>query len=105
MSSQAFSIRKNLTEDDIINISISITEYIITWQSMAPELKLTEPLKLHVLTHVLEYCIMFKCTPANYGEQDGESLHRCFKKDLDHFKTQGNKALKATVKKFNAANF
>ena len=27
-----------------------------------------------------EFCAKFKCTPAAYGEQDGESLHRCFKK-------------------------
>ena len=105
MSVQAFTIRKNLSEDDLINISVSITEYIMTWQNMAPILKLTEPLKLHTLIHVLEYCIKFKCTPANFSEQDGESLHRVFKKDLEHFKTQGNKALKAAVKKFNATNF
>ena len=105
MSQLAFSIRKNLTDDDIVNISIAITEYIITWQGMAPQLKLTEPLKLHVLSHVLEYCIRFRSTPANYSEQDGESLHRSFKNVLEQFKTQGNNALKAAVKKFNASNF
>ena len=45
---------------------------------MAPKLKLTEPLKLHILVHVLEFCAKFKCTPAAYGKQDRESLHRCF---------------------------
>ena len=105
MSVLAFNIRKNLTDDEVKDISIAITEYIMTWQSMAPELKLTEPLKLHVLVHVLEFCSKFKCTPAAYGEQDGESLHRCFKKVLDQAKTQGIKSVQVAVKKFNASNF
>ena len=104
MSFLAFTLRTSLT-DDVKDISLAITEYIMTWQNMAPKLKLTEPLKLHILVHVLEFCAKFKCTPAAYGEQDGESLHRCFKKVLDQAKTQEKKSIQVAVKKFNASNF
>ena len=105
MSSLAFSIRKYLTESDLVNISIAIVEYIFTWQSIAPDLKLSEPLKLHILLHVLEFCDRYKCTTASYSEQDGESLHRCFRKVLDRTKGQGKKSLEVAVKRFNASNF
>ena len=55
--------------------------------------QLTEPLKLHVIAvHVLEFCDTFRCTPAAFGEQDGESLHRMFWEVFDSVRAQGDKA-------------
>ena len=75
------------------------------WQQLSTPLGLGHPLKLHVLVHVLHFCVAFRCTPATYGEQDGEMAHRRFASLADKFATMGTAALAHTTKMFNAARF
>ena len=47
----------------------------------------------------------YQCTPAAFGEQDGEMLHRRFRETLESFINLGDKALLHAVKVWNACNF
>ena len=101
-----FSIHIDLTDDDIVNIAISIREVLNQWEYLKNTLGLSETVKLHVYAmHCLEFAMQHKCTPASYGEQDGEMLHRRFKQTLESYKTLGKKALLYTVKMWNFWNF
>ena len=67
---------------------------------------LSETVKLHVYAaHCLPFAIKHKCTPAAYGEQDGEMLHRRFRQTLEPYKTLGKKALLHAGKVWNSWNF
>ena len=101
-----FSIKTELTEDDLSNIDVSIREVLLQWKCLKHSLCLSETVKLHVYAmHCLDFAIKYKCTPASYGEQDGEMLHRRFKHTLENYKTLGKKALLHTVKMWNSWNF
>jgi hypothetical protein len=98
--------RCNLSDEDIVDISQYIIEFVSTWQHYETYyISLTEPVKLHILAvHVLEFCIRYRCTPAQFGEQDGESLHHAFNVLYKSVKAQGKNALKFATKKFSACN-
>lgn len=102
-----FSVRSDLSDEDIFSIALTIQEFTNMWDYYRRNgLALTNPLKLHVLAvHVLEFCTKFRCTPAAYGEQDGESLHRRFWRLWDTVKAQSYRAMLTAVKHFNAGNF
>ena len=103
-----FSIKKNLSDDDIFLIAVSIREVLLEWQALkdSKSLDLHDTLKLHIYAvHCLEFAIRNNCTPSSYGEQDGEMLHRRFKETLIAYKNLGNKALLYTVKLWNFWNF
>ena len=101
-----FTSKNNLTDDDIVDISLSIREVLIEWDCLKDSLGLSETVKLHVFAvHCLEFAIKHRCTPSAYGEQDGEMLHRRFKETLVVYKTLGKKALLHTVQKWNSWNF
>ena len=101
-----FSIKTELTDDDLANIAISIREVVFQWDCLKDSLCLSETVKLHVYAvHCLEFTIKHKCTPATYSEQDGEMLHRRFKQTLEVYKTLGKKALLHAVKMWNYWNF
>merc|ERR1711974_385582 len=107
MLSLAFSIRYDLTDAEIYEIAEGIHEFVALWQyHSTADLQLTSPLKLHILAvHVVEFCNRYKCTPASFGEQDGESLHRKFYIQWDSVKAQGDNAIPFTVKSMTARNF
>ena len=66
----------------------------------------SKTLKLHIYAvHCLDIVMKFRCTPATFGEQDGEMLHRRFRKNLESYKTQGKKALLHAVKVWNSWSF
>lgn len=102
-----FSVRSELTDEDIFAIALTIQEFTNLWAYYRRSgLALTTPLKLHVLAvHVLEFCSEFRSTPAAFGEQDGESLHRRFYRLWDTVKAQGYRAMLTAVTHFNAGNF
>ena len=101
-----FSIKTELTDDDLANIAISIREVVFQWDCLKDSLCLSETVKLHVYAvHCLEFTIKHKCTPATYSEQDGEMLHRRFKQTLEAYKTLGKKALLYAVKMWNYWNY
>ena len=101
-----FSIKTELTEDDVSNIAISIREVLLRWEFLKDSLGLSETVKLHVYAvHCLEFTMKHKCTPATYGEQDGEMLHRRFRQTLEVYKTLGKRALLHAVKMWNSWNF
>ena len=101
-----FSVRLQLTDDDVEEVALVVQEFVDLWTSLAPTLQLGSPLKLHVLAvHVPEFCSLYRCTPAAYGEQDGESAHRRFASLMDVFLNLGERALAHTVKVFNASRF
>ena len=101
-----FSIKTELTDDDIFNIGISIREVLLQWECLKGSLCLSETVKLHVYAaHCLPFTIKHKCTPAAYGEQDGEMLHRRFRQTLEVYKTLGKKSLLHAVKVWNSWNF
>ena len=101
-----FSARPNLTQDDLQEIALAIEEFVDKWQSLSTHLGLGHPLKLHILAvHVLQFCVDHKCTPAMYGEQDGEMAHRRFKSLRDRFANMGRAGVAHTMKMFNAARF
>ena len=101
-----FSIKTELTDDDLSNIALSIREVLCQWEFLKPSLHLSETVKLHVYgVHCLEFAIKYRCTPAAYGEQDGEMLHRRFKHTLELYKTLGNRAILHSVKMWNSWNF
>ena len=54
---------------------------------------------------MLEFCERYRATPATYGEQDGESLHRKYFGVWDSVKAQGDQAVFVATKVFNAGNF
>ena len=82
---QVFSVRSDLSDEEILSIALCIEEFLNLWNYYrAHGLGLTHPLKLHVLAvHVVDFCERYRATPATYGEQDGESLHRRFFKVCD----------------------
>ena len=101
-----FSIKTELTDVDISNVAISIREVLIQWECLKSSLCLSETVKLHVYAvHCLQFTMKHKCTPAAYGEQDGEMLHRRFRQTLEVYKTLGIKALLHSVKQWNSWNF
>ena len=101
-----FSIKTELTEDDVSNIAISIREVLLQWAFLKDSLGLSETVKLHVYAvHCLEFTMKHKCTPAAYGEQDGEMLHRRFRQTLEVHKILGKRALLHAVKMWNSWNF
>ena len=106
-NSIVFSIRTNLSEDDIFEIALSIREVLHQWSSLKELLGLSEnTVKLHVFAvHCLEFVIKNQCTPSSYGEQDGEMLHRRFKEALLPYKPLVKKAILHTVKLWNSWNF
>ena len=76
------------------------------WEHLTPILNLSKTLKLHVFAvHCLEFAKKFQCSPAAFGEQDGEMLHRRFRQTLETYNTLGQKALLHAVKIWNAWNF
>ena len=76
------------------------------WEFLKDSLGLSETVKLHVYAvHCLEFTTKNKCTPAAYGEQDGEILHRRFRQTLEVYKTLGKRALLHAVKMWNSWNF
>lgn len=104
--SEVFSARVNLTEDDILSVATIIQEFLDLWTSLSSQLLLSTPLKLHVLSvHVLQFCVQHRCTPAAFGEQDGEMSHRRFRGLLDTYRPMGSRALFHTTKVFNSARF
>lgn len=107
MINKVFAIRYDLTDEEIYQMSEVIHEFIALWQHHTRSaLQLTCPLKLHILAvHVLEFAIRERCTPASFGEQDGESLHRKFYMVWDSVKAQGANAIPYTVKTITARNF
>ena len=102
-----FRIKTDLTDSEISNISISIRDVLLQWNCLTNDLKLSETVKLHVYAvHCLEFAVQHKCTPASYGEQDGEMLHRRFKQTLETYNTLGRqKALLHAVKMWNSWNY
>ena len=101
-----FTIKSNLNEDDLFYMALSIREVLIHWDQLKDTLGLSFTLKLHVFAvHCLEFAIKHRCTPASYGEQDGEMLHGRFKETLVPYKTLGKNAILHTVKKWNSWNF
>ena len=102
-----FTARLGLSEEDIGEIRGLIKEFVDLWKDLAPQLELTEPLKLHVLAeHVVDFTEKYLATPSCYGEQDGEASHRLFSQLLDTFKAIGKqRALEHSVTIFNACNF
>ena len=102
-----FRIKTDLNEDDIFNIALSIVEVTFEWDKLKYTLGLSKILKLHVYSvHCLEFAIKHKSTPASYGEQDGEMLHRRFRQTHEVYKTMGkNKGLLHAVKAWNSCNF
>ena len=63
-----FVARLNLTQDDVQEIALVIQEFVDLWQQLSTPLGLGHPLKLHVLSvYVLQFCVVFKCTPTMYG--------------------------------------
>lgn len=67
---------------------------------------LSDTVKLHVFgVHCLEFMLKHKSTPASYGEQDGEMLHRRFKQTLEVYKTMGKMSVLHAVKTWNSWNF
>ena len=99
-----FRIKTDLTNDDISNIAVSIREVLLQWAFLSNDLHLSETVKLHVYAvHCLDFIMQHKCTPASYGEQDGEMLHRRFKQTLETFCTLGKKkGLLHAVKMWNS---
>ena len=101
-----FSIKMNLTDKDISDISTLIRDVLIQWESLTECLSLGRTLKLHILAvHCLEFAIKYRCTPAAFGEQDGEMLHRRFRQTLETYNTLGKKALLHATKTWNLCNF
>ena len=103
-----FSIRENLSDDDLWEIALSIREVIIQWSSVKDILELSDStVKLHVLAvHCLEFAQKNRCTPSAYGEQDGEMLHRRFKDSIKPYVSLGkHQALLFTVKLWNSWSF
>ena len=96
----------NLTDNDISDISTSIRDVLIQWENLTECLCLSKTLKLHILAvHCLEFAIKYRCTPAAFGEQDGEMLHRRFRQTLETYNTLGKKALLHATKTWNLCNF
>lgn len=103
-----FSARNNLSDDDIDDMAVIVREFIDIWHHTAIThlIDLTDPVKLHILAvHVIEFCVLHRCTPAYYGEQDGESLHRIFSQMLDNVRQMKENALLFVTKKLSASNF
>lgn len=101
-----FPSRCDLTDDDLLVIMTCVQEFVDLWSSLSFQLGLTAPLKLHVLSvHVPQFCVQHRCTPALFGEQDGEMAHRRFLALLNTFRPMGSRALLHTVKVWNACRF
>ena len=101
-----FTIKTHLTDQDLTNIAISIREVLNQWELLKPILSLSYTVKLHVFAvHCLDFAEKFKCTPAAFGEQDGEMLHRRFCQTLESYNTLGKNALLHAVKTWNACTF
>ena len=101
-----FSIRLDLTDEDLSDMAVSIRDVLIQWENATESLCLNKILKLHVFAvHCLEFAMKFRCTPAAFGEQDGEMLHRRFRQTREIYSTLGNKALLHSIKTWNSFNF
>ena len=101
-----FAIKTDLSDEDISNIALSIREVLYQWQCLAESLCLSNTVKLHVYAvHCLDFVLRYRCTPAAFGEQDGEMLHRRFRQTLEQYITLGNKALLHAMKMWNVCNF
>ena len=101
-----FSIKTELSDGDITNIALSIQDVTCQWECLTASLCLSKTLKLHIYAvHCLEFAMKFRCTPATFGEQDGEMLHRRFRQNLESYKTLGKKALLHAVKVWNSWSF
>ena len=101
-----FSIRTDLKDDDLDNIALSIREVLYQWEGVTEILCLSNTVKLHIFAvHCLEFAIKYRCTPAVFGEQDGEMLHRRFRQTLETYCTLGNKALLHAIIIWNSCNF
>ena len=85
---------------------MSIREVLIHWENLTECLSLSKTLKLHIYAvHCLEFAMKYRCTPAAFGEQDGEMLHRRFRHTLETYKALGKKALLHATKIWNSCNF